>query len=303
MSLTRFQQGTRAIAVLLITITGVASIASAVELKDFLALPRPKPTHEIRYGTAQSQGIDVFLPAGKGPHPVAILIHGGCWSDFPGAGREQLRPLAADWARRGIAVWSMGYRRANEAGGGYPNLYLDVATAVDRLRVDGPALGINPRRSVLAGHSAGGHLALWAASRAGLPAGRPLRQVNEPLPVHSVVGIAAVGDLAAFAPRLPGSCGRGILERLTGSGADPFADVSPARLGLPEGVRSVVMVSATDDQIVPLRAARDYRNALPADAASRVRLRDLPGAGHFDLVTPGTPAFEAVFEEVQRLLN
>jgi acetyl esterase/lipase len=72
--------------------------ALAVELKDFLALP---PTQQISYGTAPSQGIDVFLPAGPGPHPVAILIHGGCWSDFPGAGREQVRALAADWARRG----------------------------------------------------------------------------------------------------------------------------------------------------------------------------------------------------------
>jgi acetyl esterase/lipase len=294
---------TSAIALSLAAICVLPPTASAIDLKDFLALPRPAPTHEIRYGAAQSQGIDVFLPAGKGPHPVAILIHGGCWSDFPGAGREQLRPLAADWARRGIAVWSMGYRRANEAGGGYPNMYRDVATAVDRLRSDGPALGIAIDRSVLTGHSAGGHLALWAASRTRLPAGSPLQQNGEPLPVRGVVSIAGVGDLAAFAPRLPGSCGRGILERLSGGGSDAYADVSPARLGLQEMVRAVVMVSATDDQIVPLRAARDYRQALPAEAASRVRLRDVAGAGHFDLVTPGTPAFEAVFEEVQRLLH
>lgn len=286
-----------------LALCALTSPAHAVDLKDFLALPRPAPTHEIRYGAAQSQGIDVFLPAGKGPHPVAILIHGGCWSDFPGAGREQLRPLAADWARRGIAVWSIGYRRANEAGGGYPHMYRDVATAVDRLRSDGPALGIAMDRSVLTGHSAGGHLALWAASRSRLPAGSPLQQSGEPLPVRGVVSIAGVGDLAAFAPRMPGSCGRGILERLSGGGSDAYADVSPARLGLPEVVRAVVMVSATDDQIVPLRAARDYRQALPAEAARRVRLRDLAGAGHFDGVTPGTPAFEAVFEEVQRLLN
>lgn len=275
----------------------------AAELKDFLALPRPAPTHEIRYGEAQSQGIDVFLPAGKGPHPVAILIHGGCWSDFPGAGREQLRALATEWAQRGVAVWSMGYRRANEAGGAYPNLYLDVATAVDRLRSEAAQLGIDTRRSVLAGHSAGGHLALWAVSRTRLPAASPLRQAGEPLPVRGVVSIAGVGDLAAFAPRLPGSCGRGILQRLMGSGSDPYADVSPARLGLPEHVGSVVMLSATEDRIVPLRAARDYRQALPLEAAARVRLRDVTGAGHFDLVTPGTPAFEAVFEEVRRLLE
>ncbi len=286
-----------------LALCALTSTAGAVELKDFLALPKPAPTHAISYGAAQSQGIDVFLPAGPGPHPVAILIHGGCWSDFPGAGREQLRPLAADWARRGIAVWSIGYRRANEAGGGYPQLYRDAATAVDRLRSEAPRFGIDARRSVLTGHSAGGHLALWAASRSRLPAASPLQQTGEPLPVRGVVSIAGVGDLAAFAPRLPGSCGRGILEKLSGGGSDAYADVSPARLGLPEIVKSVVMVSAANDQIVPLRAARDYRNSLDAGAASRVRLRDVPAAGHFDLVTPGTPAFEAVFEEVQRLLN
>jgi len=285
-----------------LVLAALASTASAVELKDFLALPKPLPTHEISYGAAPSQGIDVFLPAGKGPHPVALLIHGGCWSDFPGAGREQLRPLAAEWARRGVAVWSIGYRRANEAGGAYPNLYLDVATAVDRLRSEAARLGIDTERSVLAGHSAGGHLALWAASRTRLPAGGPLQPSGEPLPVRGVVSIAGVGDLAAFAPRLPGSCGRGILERLRGDGSDAYADVSPARLGLPDGVRSVVMLSAAEDQIVPLRAARDYRQALAPDAARRVRLRDVANAGHFDLVTPGTPAFELVFEEVLRLL-
>lgn len=286
-----------------LALAALASTAGAVELRDFLALPKPAPTHAISYGAAQSQGIDIFLPAGKGPHPVAILVHGGCWSDFPGAGREQLRPLAADWARRGVAVWSIGYRRANEAGGGYPHIYRDVATAVDRLRSEAPALAIDLNRSVLTGHSAGGHLALWAVSRTRLPAGSPLQQSGEPLPVRGVVSIAGVGDLAAFAPRLLGSCGRGILEKLSGGGSDVYADVSPARLGLPESVRSVVMLSAANDQIVPLRAARDYRDALAPDAASRVRLRDVPGAGHFDLVTPGTPAFEAVFEEIRRLLE
>ena len=200
-------------------------------------------------------------------------------------------------------MWSIGYRRANEAGGGYPHIYRDVATAVDRLRSEAPTLGIDLNRSVLAGHSAGGHLALWAASRTRLPAASPLQQSGEPLPVRGVVSIAGVGDLAAFAPRLPGSCGRGILEKLSGGGSDVWADVSPARLGLPELVRSVVMLSAANDQIVPLRAARDHRDALAPDAASRVRLRDVPAAGHFDLVTPGTPAFEAVFEEIRRFLE
>ena len=94
-----------------------------------LLSPRPEPTQALRYGPAQAQGIDIFLPAGAGPFPVAILIHGGCWSDLPGAGREQLRHLGADLAANGIAAWSLGYRRADEPGGGYPGTFNDVAEA------------------------------------------------------------------------------------------------------------------------------------------------------------------------------
>ena len=74
-----------------------------VELSTFIALPRPAPTLEIPYGANSSQAIDVFLPDGPGPHPVAILIHGGCWKDIPGAGRG-----AASSSRAGINA--TGYR-------------------------------------------------------------------------------------------------------------------------------------------------------------------------------------------------
>jgi hypothetical protein len=105
---------------LLTSITAsAASAAEPVELSAFIALARPEPMLQVRYGAEPSQGIDIFLPAGSGPHPVAILIHGGCWSTAA-SGREQLRHLGTDLAERGIAVWSLGYRRANEAGGGYP---------------------------------------------------------------------------------------------------------------------------------------------------------------------------------------
>jgi acetyl esterase/lipase len=280
-----------------------APLAPAIELREFIALPRPAPAHQVRYGAATSQAIDVFLPSGSGPHPVAIVIHGGCWADLPGANREQLRPLAAEWARRGVAVWSIGYRRANEQGGGYPSMYRDVAGAIDKLRVKSVRLGIDLRRSVLVGHSAGGHLALWAAARPSIAFDSPLSQHTDPLPIAHVVSVAGIGDLAAFAPRIPDTCGPGVRERLTGHGSDPFGDVSPARLALPGSIRSVVMVSGTADMLVPLHAARDYLRALSPQDAARVRLRDVAGAGHFDLVVPGTMASETVFEEVSRAVG
>ena len=111
------------------------SASDPVELSTFIALPRPAPTLEIPYGANSSQAIDVFLPDGPGPHPVAILIHGGCWKDIPGAGREQLRHLGPELTRQGIAVWSIGYRRADEPGGGYParsTMWQRLSTASNR---------------------------------------------------------------------------------------------------------------------------------------------------------------------------
>jgi acetyl esterase/lipase len=129
-----------------------AYAADPVELSAFIALPRPTPTFELRYGPAPSQAIDVFLPAGSGPHPVAILIHGGCWS-MRTAGREQLRQIGAELARHGIAVWSIGYRRADEPGGGYPGTFLDVGVAIDRLRAEAPQYHLDQARTVLVGQT------------------------------------------------------------------------------------------------------------------------------------------------------
>ena len=155
-----------AILALLASVTAsAASAADPVELSAFIALARPEPTLQVRYGAEPPQGIDIFLPAGSGPHPVAILIHGGCWSTVT-AGREQLRHLGADLAERGIAVWSIGYRRANEAGGGYPGTFQDVSAAIDRLPDDARTYHLTcPARCWSAiGRRA---LALWAAARGG----------------------------------------------------------------------------------------------------------------------------------------
>src|SRR4051794_22275746 len=121
-------------ALAMLALASPVAAADPVDLAGFIGLPRPAPTLEIRYGSSPSQAIDVFLPAGPGPHPVAILVHGGCWKDIEGAGREQLRHLGPELTRRGIAVWNLGYRRADEPGGGFPGTFRDVARAIDRLR-------------------------------------------------------------------------------------------------------------------------------------------------------------------------
>jgi acetyl esterase/lipase len=123
------------LATIAVSVSSTSTVADPVELSTFIRLARPSPTAVLQYGPSDSQAADLFLPSGDGPHPLAILIHGGCWSATT-AGREQLRHIGAELAARGIAVWSIGYRRADEPGGGYPGTFQDVGTAIDRLRSD-----------------------------------------------------------------------------------------------------------------------------------------------------------------------
>jgi acetyl esterase/lipase len=250
---------TRAILAAAATIVSAsASVTEPVELADFVALARPAPVETLAYGPAPSQAIDVFLPRGDGPHPVAILIHGGCWKDLPGAGREQLRPMGRALADRGIAVWSIGYRRANEAGGGYPGTFEDAASAIDMVRKEAARLRLDLARSAVVGHSAGGHLALWAAVRGRLPANSALRRAVPFIP-RSVISLAGVGDLRQFARFVPVLCGPDILERLAPAEA-PYTEISPAEMPAPAS--RVVTISATLDRLVPPYVAHDYAQAM-----------------------------------------
>jgi len=272
--------------------------ADPVTLQQFLSAPAQPPSASIAYGRAPVQGIDVYLPAGPGPHPLVILIHGGCWSErIPG--REHVRPAASALAAQGLAVWSIGYRRADEAGGGYPAMFIDVATAMDRARAEAGRFGFDLARSVVTGHSAGGHLALWAANRARLPADSPAH-VADPFIPGAVVALAGVGDLKAAERFADTSCSPGILGRVAGPATtarpDPLVDTSPARL-LP-GPARVTLVSGVYDAIVPPYAAWDYAKAVRA-AGQQAQLVNLPDSAHFDMMTPGTPSFDAVVRELK----
>ncbi|CAO4178859.1 Acetyl esterase/lipase [Methylorubrum populi] len=273
------------------------ALADPVELAVFRDLLRPSPTLHLTYGGAPSQGIDVFLPAGRGPHPIAVIIHGGCWSATT-AGREQMRHLGPDLTRRGVAVWSIGYRRANEAGGGYPGTYQDVGAALDRLAEEAGAHHLDLSRVVFVGHSAGGHLALWAASRGSLLATSPSRAITRLVP-RAVISLEGVGDLATFARFVPVLCGPGIVERL--APADKLSEVSPAALP-PAGV-PIFLVSGVLDRLTPPWVAYDYARAVQGRSGRALQLINVPDAGHFDLVTPSAPAWQEVRGLIEASLN
>lgn len=279
----------------------VGAAGAPMTLQDYLALGGPAPSRHVAYGAAPSQFAELFQPAGDGPFPVAVIIHGGCWTREFG-GITQMRNMAGDLAGQGIAVWNVEYRRYDEEGGGYPGMYHDVASAMDRLRALASEHRLDLSRIVLVGHSAGGHLAQWAGSRARLPRGSPL-YVADPLPVATVISLGGLADLRNEAALIKNSCDRDTaqLAGVASNGRpDVFADTSPAEM-LPSGVRTV-LIHGELDTIAPLRAGHDYaRRARAAGDAAEVIV--LPGGSHYDEVAASSPSWSIVSAEIRKALG
>ncbi|MBI3715048.1 MAG: alpha/beta hydrolase [Betaproteobacteria bacterium] len=278
------------------------ALAQSLTFRDVLSRPdRPQPDHKIAYGKDPNQYSELWLPAGKGPHPLVVLVHGGCWlSELPGP--ELVAFLADDLRKHGAAVWSVTYRRLGHAGGGYPGTFLDVASGIDNVRTVAEKYALSLDRVVATGHSAGGHLALWAAARPKIPDDSALKTAN-PLPIKSVVGIAAVPDLAYATDAIAYACEDKTVANLVdldkrGKPA-AWADTSPAAM-LPLGVKQV-LVSGIYDNLVPPAFA--WRYQAKAAGKDKVELATLDASGHFELVAPWTAPGRKVVDLVLKELK
>ena len=285
------------------TIVDPVETRAPITFSQLLARARAAADQRIAYGPDALQFGELWLPRGSGRHPVIVLIHGGCWrADLPGT--ELMDYMAADLRDRGYAVWNLEYRRIGHPGGGYPGTFQDIAAGLDHLRAIAPQNRLDLRRVAVSGHSAGGHLALWAAARDRLPADSPLR-VPEPLPMRGVVSLAGIADLDAYRQTGPDACGGpSTIDGLVGvpqpGGRNVFADTSPPAL-LPLGDRQIV-ISGALDPIVPPRFGEIYAAAAAArgDPAQSVVLE---GAGHFEVIDPTSAAWPRVVRAYRELLD
>ncbi|AXI87213.1 alpha/beta hydrolase [Streptomyces sp. ETH9427] len=283
----------------------VAAARAAAEEKSAFSHPPVDPDATAAYGDDPDHVIDFWTPrGGSGSAPVVVVLHGGAWR--APYDRRHISPFAAFLAHRGFAVASVEYRRgAAGADGGdpvagrWPDTFDDVAAALDAL----PALirehlpAGDPRRVVLTGHSAGGHLALWAAARHVLPAGSPWR-TGAPAPLRGVIALAPVADLEV-ADKL-GVCGGAIRELLGGD--DHFAERRPhadPALLLPTGIATTLVQGRADIE-VPHAVAESYADAA-AKAGEVVGVTLLPDVGHFPLIDPAADACAVVAEEIAQL--
>ena len=281
---------------LAILLVAIASSAHALGPRDIDALPASEPTATLPYGAGPLQFGELRLPDGPGPFPLAIVIHGGCWT----AGFATLRntaPLASALVKRGIATWNVEYRQVGEAGGGWPGTFDDWSAATDYVRVLAKTYPIDLARVVVTGHSAGGHAALWVAARPRLASDSALR-APDPLRMRGAVAIDGPGDLADLIEHVPRLCGKeSVIGLLGGTPTEQpvrYRDASP-QTELPLGVPQV-LVSARF--LLPDAAQRYARIA--KDKGDAVETIDLT-TGHFEPIAPGEDAERQVEDAIVRL--
>ncbi len=242
-------------------------------------------TTTTAYGPHPDQFLELTLPAGTGPAPVVVVLHGGFWRAAYGI--ELARPLAADLAAAGFAAVAVEYRRVG-AGGGWPATLEDVAAALDALPDLQAASGagrLDLSGIAVVGHSAGGQLAAWAAGRTRLPDGAP--GAGPRVPGTAAVLQAGVLDLELAAAQ---GMGDGAVQGLLGAGPaqvpERYAAADPVRL-VPSGV-DLLCVHGTADDSVPVEQSSRYAEAATAVGA-RVDVRLVPG-DHMVLIDPaGAP--------------
>lgn len=284
----------------LLALAALAASAQAVTYKDLMARPHGDPDAHIAYGPAPEQFADLWLPKGKGPFPVVVVIHGGCWlSELPGV--AMMNPMAQALRDSGFAVWDVEYRRIGAQGGGYPNTFLDVAAATDMLRAIAGKYRLDLKRVVAVGHSAGGHLAMWLAARPRLARSSRL-YMEYPLPIRGVISLAGILDLKGYREDGEPCGGAQTIDGITGAanraGQDVYADTSPQAL-LPIGVQQVVVVGGLD-KIVPAHWGKTYVKAAQA-AGDNASWYEVGHAGHFELIDPLSPAWPQLLAAVSAM--
>ncbi len=246
------------------------------------------------YGEGLDRVADLRVPDGTGPFPVAVTIHGGFWRDV--WMRDTMDGIAVDLCRRGWATWNIEYRRVG-AGGGWPNTVEDVAAAIDKLAGFAAEHSLDIDRVITVGHSAGGQLALWAAGREGLTAGSA--GAGPRVSVTAAVGLAPVADLVDGHRRgIGGGAVTDFLGRDPDDGPSRYAAASPSAL-LPLGVKQVIIHGDADNE-VPVAMSESYARAA-ADAGDTVVFLQMTDIGHYEVLDPGSAAWEIAATEIGQL--
>jgi acetyl esterase/lipase len=280
---------------------GAAATPALMSPADLQSLPARPADHRVPYGDDATQFAELRLPSGGGPHPVVVLVHGGCWKAQYASLRD-LAPMGDALKAEGIASWNVEYRRLGQTGGGWPGTYADVGRAIDHLRQVAPVYRLHLGRVAVVGHSAGGHLAMWAAMRQRLPPKSPA-YAADPVPLRGVINLAGTIDMRENIAHMEAECRDTVVTAMLGgtpeSVPERYREVSATSM-VPLGVQQI-LVWGEHENFVPVSLARGHVDAA-TKAGDRARLIVIPAIGHFESASPQSSAWPTVLGAIRSLL-
>ena len=241
------------------------------------------PDAILRYADHPRGFAELRLPQGRGPFPLAVIYHGGCWKTGI-ASQVYMAPLATRWQQLGIATLNVDYREVGD-GGGWPGSFADWAASAKLIDEVAARYPIDRTRVTLVGHSAGALPAQWlaAAEEEDGPLG-----TRAPIKARAAIVLDGPGDVGAERAAFDNLCQFSAVDPFMGAALDAFqrryAAISPFT-ATPQ-LAEVLFVQAK------LPAPSSATQAAIAGDGAKVMVRENPGASHFAIITPGNPVYE-----------
>lgn len=234
--------------------------------------------------------------------PVLIVIHGGCWYSPYAQTRNTEAISEAFTDQLGLITWNIEYRQFDN-GGGFPNTFLDIADAVDYVRILAKDYPVDTNNVLIYGHSAGGHLAIWSAARKNIQLNSELYDKN-PLTIRHVIGVGAIADLVAFDEIEEETCGIVCVSKLMGGSLTDvpkhYRAANPTQL-FPIGV-PISLITGEFDKIVP----KSHGDNFQFSARGRGDIINhyyIENVGHHEYNDPSSKAWSIISSVVKKKIK
>ena len=270
-----------------------APMRTQVGYGELLSLETRPSDSTITYGDDPLQRVEVWRATAPA-NTALVFIHGGCWLNAYDL--NHAKGFYHALAEKGITTYAVEYRRTGDEGGGWPGSLHDVEAGITA-SLDDVARSNSKQTVVLAGHSAGGHLALLAVQSLGAVSPGTIKSDNANsghanntnVQIQSVLGLAAITDVAKYAT------GTNSCQSATPAfmGGEPSTAESAYIAATPDSSKSDIpfhLLHGSSDSIVPVH------HASLTGAASTI----VPSGGHFDWLHPESTSFHALLEVINQ---
>jgi acetyl esterase/lipase len=231
----------------------------------------------IQYGSDIYHAGDLYIPEynGKG---IICLLHGGFWK-MP-YDKTQFNKVAERLVKIGFVVWNIEYRRVDYSGAGYPGTFTDIVEAINYLEQLTNRFELKKQKVFIAGHSAGGQLALWLGSNA--------NKIN--MKPFMVIGLAPVVDLEKCYESIDRkNFVYALLKCSPAENAQLYKTVSP--ICLLANIERQAIIYCENDEALPASEIEDYIKKC-RDFDGIIEIAKIDKGGHMDFIDSNSKAID-----------